>query len=140
GSGESSKSAGPQNDTKTAGAYNNAGLIERNENRTDDAIASFEQALTIDPRYASAMWNLSETLFNARRDLDRSDTLLIAALQNGLADGAKFVIARSIAYKNERRLALLEKAVQVSPNDPELRLFRGRYRLDRHDCTNALAD
>jgi tetratricopeptide (TPR) repeat protein len=140
GSSESSRSAVPQNDTKTASAYNNAGLIQRNENRIDDAIASFERALAIDPRYASAMWNLSETLFNAKRDLDRSDALLIAALQNGLADGSKFVITRSIVYKNDRSLPLLENAVAVSSNSPELRLFRGRYRLDRHDCNGALAD
>jgi tetratricopeptide (TPR) repeat protein len=140
GSTESARSASSQNDTKTAGAYNNAGLIERNEHRIDDAIASFERALAIDPRYASAMWNLSETLFNAKRDLDRSDALLVAALQNGLADGAKFVIIRSIAYKNERSLALLEKAVAASPNDPELHLFRGRYRMDHRDCNGALAD
>ena len=140
GSTESPRSAIAENDTKTAGAYNNAGLIQRNEHHLDEAIASFEHAMAIDPHYASAMWNLSETLFNDHRDLDRSDDLLVAALQNGLADGSKYVIQRSIAYHNERSLPLLEKAVAVAPNDPELRIFRGRYRLDRHDCSGALAD
>jgi tetratricopeptide (TPR) repeat protein len=140
GSAESPRSAAPQNDTKTGGAYNNAGLIQRSDGRIDDAITSFERALSIDPKYTSAMWNLSETLFAAKRDLDRSDALLIAAAQNGLADGSRFVIQRSIAYRGERSLALLEKAVAVSPGDPELRLFRGRYRLDHRDCNGALAD
>jgi type I phosphodiesterase/nucleotide pyrophosphatase/tetratricopeptide repeat protein len=138
GSTESPRSAITGSDTKTAGAYNNAGLIQRNENHVDDAIASFEHAMAIDPHYASAMWNLSETLF--KRDPQRSDDLLIAALQNGLADGTKYVIQRSLAYKNERSLALLEKAVAAAPNDSELRIFRGRYRMDRHDCNGALAD
>src|SRR5204863_7571509 len=137
---ESPHSAIAENDTRTAGAYNNAGLIQRNEHHVDEAIASFGHAMAIDPHYASAMWNLSETLLSAKRDADRSDDLLIAALQNGLADGAKDVIQRSLAYKNERSLALLEKAVMVAPNDPELRIFRGRYRMDHHDCNGALAD
>lgn len=140
GSGESTRSAVPQTDTKTAGAYNNAGLILRDEHRIDEAIASFDRALQIDPRHASAMWNLSETLFDSKRDLDRSDALLIAALQNGLADAPRFVITRSIAYHNDRSLRLLEQAAAAAPNDAQLRLFRGRYRLDHHDCAAALAD
>ena len=140
GGAESPRSAVADTDTKTAGAWNNAGLIQRNENHLDEAIASFERAMAIDPHYASAMWNLSETLFNAKRDLNRSDDLLVAALKNGLADGTKYVIQRAIAYKNERSLPLLEKAVAIAPNDSELRIFRGRYRMDRHDCSGALGD
>ncbi len=144
GSDESTRSAVPQNDTKTAGAYNNAGLIQRSEHRVDEAIASFERALAIEPRYASAMWNLSETLFDANRDLDRADALLIAALQNGLNDAARFVIVRSIAYqrssRGDRSLRLLEQAVTALPDDGELRMFRGRYRMDRHECAGALDD
>ncbi len=143
GSSESTRSAVPQNDTKTGGAYNNAGLILRGEHRIDEAIASFERALQIEPHYASAMWNLSETLFDNGRDFDRADALLASALQNGLTDGVRFVIVRSIAYQKsrpERSLKLLEEAVAADPNEPELRVFRGRYRLDRHDCRGALDD
>jgi len=144
GSNESTHSASGTNDTKTAGALNNEGLILRNEHRIDDAIAAFNRALAIDPKYASAMWNLSETLFDANRDLDRADTLLVAALQNGLTDAPRFAIVRSIAYerssRGDRSLRLLEQAVAASPDDGELRMFRGRYRMDRHDCPGALDD
>ena len=140
GSNESTRSAVPQTDTKTGGAYNNAGLILRNEHRIDEAIASFEHAIAIEPHYASAMWNLSETLFDANRDLDRADALLISAMQNGLADAARFIIRRSIAYKNARSLRLLEEAVAASPNNPEMLIFRGRYRMDQRDCAGALSD
>ncbi|HSY47362.1 MAG TPA: alkaline phosphatase family protein [Thermoanaerobaculia bacterium] len=144
GSNESTHSASATNDTKTAGAFNNEGLILRNAHRIDDAIAAFNRALTIDPKYASAMWNLSETLFDANRDLDRADALLVAALQNGLADAPRFVIVRSIAYqrssREDRSLRLLEQAVAASPDDGELRMFRGRYRMDRQDCPGALDD
>ncbi len=144
GANESTHSASGTSDTKTAGALNNEGLILRNEHRTDDALAAFNRALTIDPKYASVMWNLSETLFDANRDLDRADELLIAALQNGLADAPRFAIVRSIAYarssRGDRSLRLLEAAVAASPDDGELRMFRGRYRMDRHDCPGALED
>ena len=144
GSNETTRSAIPQSDTKTAGAHNNAGLIMRNDHHIDDAVTSFEHALAIEPHYASAMWNLSETLFDANRDLDRADALLIAALQNGLGDASRFVIVRSIAYqrsaRGDRSLRLLEQAVAASPGDAELRMFRGRYRMDRRECPGALED
>jgi len=144
GSNESTRPAVPQNDTKTGGAWNNEGLVLRNERRTDEAIAAFEHALAIEPHYASAMWNLSETLFDAGRDVDRADALLIAALQNGLGDGPRLVIVRAIAYdrssRSDRSLHLLEQAVTAAPQDAELRIFRGRYRMDHHDCRRALED
>ena len=90
------------------------------------------------------MWNESETLFNAHRDLDRADALLVAALQNGLGDAVTFVVTRSIAYEQQhhgdRSLRLLNAAVAVAGTDPELRMFRGRFRMDAHDCTAALDD
>jgi tetratricopeptide (TPR) repeat protein len=141
GSNESTRSAMPQNDTKTAGAYNNEGLILREAHRIDEAIAAFERAMAIDPRYASAMWNLSETLLDAKRDLDRADALLVAAMQNGLSDATRYVIVRAIAYQRpDRSLKLLDEALTLSPDDGELRLFRGRFRMDRHDCAGALED
>jgi len=145
GSNESTRSAaGESKDTKTAGAFNNEGLILRNDHRIDDALAAFEHALTIDPKYASAMWNESETLFNVNRDLDRADGLLVAALQNGLGDAVAFIITRSLAYQRsghgDRSLRLLDAAVTAAPADGELRLFRGRYRTDAHDCARALTD
>jgi Flp pilus assembly protein TadD len=145
GSNESTRSAaGESGETKTAGAFNNEGLILRNEHRIDDALIAFEHALTIDPNYASAMWNESETLFNANRDPDRADALLVSALKNGLGDAASFVIARSLAYQRnghaDRSLHLLETAVSAASGDGALRLFRGRYRMDAHDCAGALTD
>lgn len=144
GANEATRPASPQNDTKTAGAYNNGGLILRQQGRTDEAIAAFQRALAIDPHYASAMWNLSDTSFNAGKDLDRADALLVSAMQNGLPEPTKYVIARAIAYQRltriDRSLKLLDAALAAAPNDGELRLFRGRYRMDRRDCAGALED
>jgi len=56
----------------------------------------------------------------------------------------KYMVARSISYNRTgraaRSLALLDAALSVSPQDPELRLFRGRYRMDGRDCAGALED
>jgi Tfp pilus assembly protein PilF len=144
GSNESARSAAPDKDTKTAGAYNNMGLILRQEHRIDEAVAAFERAMAIDPHYASAQWNLSETLFDAKRDLDRADALLVSAMQDGLPDATRSIIVRAIAYgrssHTDRSLKLLDGAVSTAPSDAELRIFRGRYRMDRHDCGAALED
>ncbi len=145
GSGEATHSAaGAGGDTRTAGALNNQGLILRNEHRVDEALAAFERALIIDPKYASAMWNESETLFNAGRNPDLSDALLISALKSGLGDTVTFVIKRALSYQEsghaDRSLRLLDAAVEAAPADGQLRLFRGRFRTDSHDCAGALAD
>jgi tetratricopeptide (TPR) repeat protein len=144
GSEEPTRSAAGGSDTRTAGAYNNMGLLLRNDKKTDDAVRAFRQALAIDPNYSSAMWNLSETLFDAQRDLDTADSLLVSALKNGLADGTKFTVARALEYRrtgrDARAVALLNAAIAVQPGDPELRLFRGGFEMSGHDCAAALAD
>ncbi|MEA2162614.1 MAG: hypothetical protein QOK37_741 [Thermoanaerobaculia bacterium] len=145
GSSESTHAAaGAGNDTKTAGAFNNEGLILRDEHRIDEALAAFDRALVIDPGYASAMWNESETLFDANRDLDRADRLLVAAMQHGLGDGVKFIVTRALTYQRgghaDRSLRLLDSGVTAAPSESELRLFRGRYRMEAHDCAGALSD
>ncbi len=144
GSGESSRSAVATGDSRTAGAYNNAGLILRDQHRTEEAITAFGRAIQVDPKSASAMWNLSETLFLAGRDLDRSDALLVEALRNGINDGARLVATRAAGYRNGSRASrtaqLLDAAVTAAPGSAELRMFRGTSRIERHDCEAALGD
>ena len=145
GSNEATHSAASSgNGTKTAGAFNNEGLILRNNHRIEEALAAFDHALAIDPGYASAMWNESETLFDANRDLDRADRLLVSALQNGLSDSVRFIVTRALGYQRggraDRSLRLLDAAVSAVPSEPELRVFRGRYRMEAHDCPGALED
>jgi len=128
----------------TAGAYNNAGLIQRQQRRVPEAVRSFERALAVDPGYASAAWNLSETLFDGRQQLDRSDGLLVQAAKNGLPEGSRFVIGRAIAYQRsgrlERAVSLLDSAIASGSAGASMYIFRGRYRMDRNDCRAALDD
>jgi tetratricopeptide (TPR) repeat protein len=144
GSNESARSAVPQNDSHTAGWYNNEGLTLREEHRIDEALAAFRRAEEIDPKYASAKWNESQTLSDASRDLGRADALLVDAMTEGLTDATKFIITRAIQYQRsdgaDRALRLLDAAVSANGSDGELRMFRGRYRMDRRDCAAALDD
>lgn len=134
----------PGSGSRTPASYNNEGLILLDEGKPDDAERAFERALQLDPKYASALWNLSRTLSEHRGDAARSDDLLVSALAAGLPDGSDRVVERAIVSRREGALqrseALLEKAVSVRPEDPKLRLFRGRYRLESHDCSGALGD
>jgi Flp pilus assembly protein TadD len=137
-------STAPAGSTKTAGAFNNEGLVEKNEGHPAKAIASFEKALAIDPNLASAAWNLSDYLFSRGEDLDRADTLLVRAAANGLPEATRYTIERAIAYQRSgrgaRSLSLLESAVSAQPNDAELHMFRGRYRVESKNCSGALDD
>jgi Flp pilus assembly protein TadD len=138
---DSSPTAG---ETRTPGSYNNEGVILKESGRTDAAIPAFEHALTLDPNLASALWNLSDILYARGSDLDRSDQLLARAAANGLPEAPKFVIGRAIGYQrsghSDRSLALVTAAITANPREPQYWLFRGRYRVEEHDCRGAVAD
>lgn len=130
--------------TRTAGSYNNEGLLRRERGEVNAAAAAFERALALDSGSASALWNLSDLLHAQRRDLDRSDDLLARALAAGLPEGVDYTVGRTVAYARgseaSRGLRLLDRALTVKPDEPRLRLLRGRYRLQRHQCERALGD
>ncbi len=68
------------NSTRTAGSFNNEGLILRTAKRNEEALAAFEGALHVDPRNPAALWNLSDLLHHLGRDRARADALLDAAI------------------------------------------------------------
>ena len=135
---------GSRGTTRTAGSYNNEGVILKERGKLPQAIAAFEKALAVDPNLASAQWNLSDISYAMGQDLDRSDALLVRAFGGGMPDGARTVIGRAIAYQRNgdaaRSLRLMNAAVAANGRDPELWLFRGRYRIDANDCRGAIQD
>lgn len=143
GAGEAMTSPAGAVGTKTAGSWNNEGLIHREAGNKEEAVRAFEKAIELDPNLSSALWNLSDSLF-ASNEIDRADELLTRAFANDLPEGRKFLIGRAIGYQRsgspERSLALLEAAVLAKPDDVELRMFRGRYRIEMGDCRGALQD
>ncbi len=130
--------------TRTPASYNNEGLLLRQAGRTREAAAAFDRALALDPRSASALWNLSDLLHAEKREPERSDDLLVQAAAAGLPEAAERAGARALdllrAGQAERALRLLDGAVAALPEDPGLRLLRGRHRLERQDCAAARSD
>jgi len=130
--------------TRTAGAYNNAGLIFRDQGKQDAAKAAFEKALEIDPGLGSALWNLSDLLFQQKQDLARSDALLLQAFAAGVAETRRYLVERAVHYERggdgARSRGLMEGAVAARPDEPVGWLFRGRYRVGAGDCGGAAGD
>ncbi len=132
--------------TRTAGSYDNEGLILREAGRPAEAAAAFERAVARDPHNASALWNLSDLLAagggGSPADLDRADQLLVEAIAAGLPDGAAHLRERAARDGREgdpeRSLRLLAAATAARPDDAEIWLLAGRYRVERRDCRGAL--
>ena len=135
---------GSRGSTRTAGSFNNEGVILKERGKLPQSIEAFDKALAVDANLASAQWNLSDVLYAMGQDLDRSDTLLVRAFASGMPDGAKTLIGRAIAYQRNgdaaRSLRLMNAAVAANGREPEAWLFRGRYRIDAKDCGGALED
>jgi len=130
--------------TRTAGSLNNEGLLLKQAGKQKEAIDAFDTAISVDPNLASALWNLSDLLWSRSESLDKSDALLVRAFANGLPEGTKYLIGRAIGYQRngqiERSISLLNQAAAAKPNEPDVWLFRGRYRVERGECTAAVDD
>jgi len=130
--------------TRTAGSLNNEGLLLKQQGKQKEAIDAFDTAISVDPNLASALWNLSDLLWSRNESIDKSDALLVRAFANNLPEGTKFLIGRAIGYQRngqiDRSISLLNQAAAAKPNDPEVWLFRGRYRVERGECAGAVDD
>jgi Flp pilus assembly protein TadD len=128
--------------TRTAGSFNNEGLLLREAGRKDEARRAFEEALRVDPKSASAAHNLSVLLTES--DPGRADALLLDAVANGLGDGPRILVAAADAHAKagdaDRARRLVDGAVERLPSEPGPRVLRGRRRLEAQDCAGALAD
>ena len=119
GGGESSQ-APPGTSTCTSGSYNNEGVILRERGRNDEALTAFESALRVDPKSASAMWNLSDLLHHLNRDTSRADALLDAAIAVD-SNQPRWLLARGRYALQSRRcdkaLEDFKRAADLAPND-----------------------
>jgi Flp pilus assembly protein TadD len=68
----------------------------------------------------------------------------VRAFANGLPEGTKYLIGRAIGYQRngqiERSISLLNQAAAAKPSEPDVWLFRGRYRVERGECAGAVDD
>lgn len=144
GGGEPMRAPAGAGSTRTPASYNNEGLLLRQAGRTREAAAAFERALAVDPRSASALWNLSDLLHAESREPERSDGLLVQAAAAGLPEAGERAGARALdllrSGATERARHLLDRTVAALPDDPGLHLLRGRARLEARDCAAARSD
>lgn len=129
--------------TRTAGSWNNEGVILLGQGDPAGARSAFERAVELDPDNASALWNLSDLVY-AAGELDAADDLLVRAVAHELPEGTRFLVGRAIGYQRagdvRRSLALVDRAVQARPEEREYWIFRGRYRVELGDCAGARGD
>ncbi|MCU1229552.1 MAG: hypothetical protein JWO97_2436 [Acidobacteria bacterium] len=106
--------------TRTAGSFNNEGLLLRERRDDAKARAAFEQALAVDPNNASAMWNLSDLLRKTKRDDARSARLLDRALAIDPSEPHWLLVrGRYALERHDCRAALddFRHAERFAPND-----------------------
>jgi Flp pilus assembly protein TadD len=135
--GSSEASTNASTSTRTAGSFNNEGVVYEHEGDRASAIKAYEEAIRMEPRFASAEWNLSRLLEGA--DARRADALLVSAVKDGYPGGAAQIIsrARQLAVSDAARaLALLDAATRES-SDPDLHLLRGKLQLQIGKCAEA---
>jgi tetratricopeptide (TPR) repeat protein len=142
GSGESAtrpESAGGS--TRTGGSFVNEGSLLLEAGKTADARAAFEQALRLDPHLPWAKYNLAAMLEKERRSPE-ADDLLLSALADGLdADPVQEIAVAALAQGDVRRaLRLMDGTVAQRPGDAQLRITRGRVRIQGRDCRGAYED
>ena len=142
GSGESAtrpESAGKS--TRTGGSFVNEGSLLLEAGKTAEARAAFEQALRLDPHLPWAKYNLAAMLEKEGRSRE-ADDLLLSALADGLdADPVQEIAVAALAQGDVRRaLRLMDGTVAQRPGDAQLRLARGRVRIQGRDCRGAYED
>jgi tetratricopeptide (TPR) repeat protein len=131
------------NSTRTAGSFNNEGLILRNDGRDDEAAAAYEGALHVDPKNAAALWNLSDLLRHQGRDAKRAEALLDAAIDadphqpRWLLTRGRFALER---HDCRAALADFQRAVTLMPDAAIVYTSRGTAEACLGDEQAAKAD
>ena len=113
--------------TRTPASFNNEGLILAERKDFDSALAAYEQALAIDPNYASAKINADHArLFRGRSRLEARDCggalADFRAIQTPTALSWTSIAAAEGCLGHEAEaVSAAKKSLQLDPNQPALR-------------------
>jgi Flp pilus assembly protein TadD len=120
GAGDSAGAPLSNEPTRTSGSFNNEGVILREQRRDDEALVAFENALRVDPKSASAMWNLSDLLHHLDREPHRADALLDEAIALD-PNQPRWLLARGRTalqrHDCKSALADFKRATDLNPDD-----------------------
>lgn len=126
----------------SAGIYSNRGLAYGKKNALDRAITDYNQALAINPNYASAYGNRGNA-YQKKNALDRAITDYNQALAIN-PDDAMAYSNRGAAYEHkgdfDRAITDLNQALAINPNDARSCYSRGLAYSSRGDYNNAWED
>jgi tetratricopeptide (TPR) repeat protein len=102
-------------------AWNNVGLLDTREGRTDDAIAHFRKALEVNPDYWIALENLGNAYRVQKRWDDARKTLERALEARPDDPEANYNLAMVLAQTDDtgRAAEYLRRALQLRPTYPE---------------------
>ena len=124
---EPAKAPSGTSTTRTPASFNNEGLILAERNDFDAALAAYEQAVAIDPSYASAKINADHAhLFRGRSRLQARDCgsalADFQAIQTPSALSWTSIAAAEGCLGHEAEaVSAARKSLQLDPNQPALR-------------------
>ena len=104
-----------------ANSWNNLGLLDAREGRTNDAIAQFQEALKLNPDHLIALDNIGSA-YRQQKDWDAARTIYERALKVSTNDAeANYGLGMVFAQNDDtvRAFDFLEKALQLRPVYPE---------------------
>ena len=102
-------------------AWNNLGVLSTRENRVDEAISDFQQALQVNPRHLLSLDNLGNA-YRLEKRWDEARTVLERALAIAPEDSeANYSLAMVFAQNNDTDKAYkyLQRALKSRPDYPE---------------------
>lgn len=101
-----------------AEAYHNLGILLKRSNKTDEAIAAYEQAIKLRPNYESAWYNLGLAYRSQARNNEAISAYEKAILINPIATKSMYNLALLYADigNNDRAIRLFENIIDVDPD------------------------
>ena len=107
--------------------YVNVGNVFASLGDVEKAEPFFQKALTLDSEMGTAFYGLANLYYNQER-FDEATTLYEKAIQCGVKEAdAYFMLGKSLESAGKGRLALpyLQTAIELAPDDHEIRLSYG---------------
>lgn len=123
-------------------AFNNRGNGWNDKGESDRAIADFDEAIKLNPRYAVAFYNRGRA-WRAKGDNDRAIADFDEAIKLNPKTAAFFIIrgnARRDKGDNDRAIGDYDEAIKLDPKDALAFINRGNAWQGKGDDDRAIAD
>ncbi len=122
-------------------SYNNLGVLRTRQERFDDAIAAFQQALGRDPAYATAHYNLGTT-YRAKGEIGTAAECFRRAVdtapEHAQALAALGQVLQTLA-RAEEAVPFLKRAIVLLPHEADLYCELGDALQTLHQLSDATA-